>query len=181
MVAAGGRHKVRAVTPMVVLALAASLGLAGCEVADDVGVPGTDIRPSTRATAPQPQPTQDPKIAAKAKRNQSEVDRILGAQPADLMMGASGGIGFRSSIRHVDSGKYFATVACAGTPNALLTISQNGLRDGGTLDLNVECGKAVQSAVELKSGPVTVQVVRNSTDPGLGAAVGFRLTNRPPS
>ncbi len=97
-----------------------------------------------------------------------------------MVMGASAGFGFRGSFKGLAEGTYYVTAACTGTPSALLTISQDGRRDGGRLELNVPCGRAVEASVALKSGPATVQIVKNSTDPGLGAAVGFRVIREPP-
>lgn len=181
MVVTGGRQTARAAAPLIGLAFLSVTALAGCEVADDVGHPASESPSSARSAAPAPPlPTQDPELAAKAVRNQAAVERILGAPPAAMVMGASAGFGFRGSFKGLAEGTYDVTAACTGTPSALLTISQDGRRDGGRRELNVPCGRAVEASVALKSGPATVQIVKNSTDPGLGAAVGFRVVRRPP-
>jgi hypothetical protein len=184
MIAAGGRQRRRAAAPLLVLALAAA-ALSGCEVGDDVGIPAPDSSPSVRpSSARPPLPDHDPEVAARQARNQAEVERILGDPPGALLMGGGGGIGgsgFRSSGTALGKGTYAVTVACAGTPNALLAISQDGGRDGGRLELSVECGRVVEAAVDLETGSATVQIIRNTTDPGLGAVAGFRIESRPPS
>jgi hypothetical protein len=179
---AGGRQGCRAVAPLLALALAAA-ALSGCEVADDVGLPASDASSSARpgATRP-PLPANDSEVAARQARNQAEVERILGDPPGALLMGGGGGIGgsgFRASGTALGKGTYAVTVACVGTPNALLAISQNGLRDGGHLELSVECGRVVEAAVDLETGSATVQIIRNTMDPGLGAVAGFRIASRP--
>lgn len=182
MVATGGRQTARAAAPLIVFAFLAVTALAGCEVVDDVGHPASETASSARSTVPGPTlPTQDPELAAKAVRNQSAVERILGTPPAAMVMGASAGFGFRGSFKGLAEGTYDVTAACIGTPSALLEISQDGRRDGGKLELNVPCGRAVEVSVALKSGPAAVQIVKNSTDPGLGAAVGFRVVRQPPA
>jgi len=181
MVATGGRQWDRAAAPLIVLAFLAVTALAGCEVADDVGHPASETPPSARSSAPGPPlPTQDPELAARAVRNQAAVERILGTPPSAIVMGASAGFGFRGSFRGLAEGTYDVTAACTGTPSALLTISQDGRRDGGGWELNVPCGRTVEASVALKSGPATVQIVKNSTDLGFGAAVGFRVARHPP-
>ncbi len=180
----GGRHGRRTAAPLIVLALAAA-ALAGCEVADDVGLPASDSSPSARPSAARPPlPAEDPQLAARQARNQAEVARILGDPPGPVPMGGAGGIGrsgFRASLTVPGKGSYAVTAACAGTPSALLAISQNGGRNGGHLELSVECGRLVEGTVDLESGSVTVQIFSNTTDPGLGAAAGFRIESRPPS
>lgn len=180
MVATGGRQGVRVWAPTFALALCAAVALAGCEVADDVGLPATDAGPSVRSAAPRPPlPTQDPELAAEAAKNLTEVQRLLGAPPKTELMSALGGIGFRQTAPGAAKGPYTVKVACAGTPNVLLTVSQPDRRDGARLQLNVTCGRSVQKAVKLESGPITVQIEPSSTGSDPGAAVGFRLERRP--
>ena len=180
MVATGGRQTTRAAAPLIVLAFLAVTALAGCEVADDVGHPATDAGPSVRSSAPGPPlPTQDPELAAEAAKNITEVQRLLGAPPKNELMSALSGIGFRQTTPGTAKGPYTVSVACAGAPNALLTISQDDRRDRARLQLTVKCGRTVHAAVELKSGPTTVQIDPNSTGPDPGAAVGFRLVRHP--
>lgn len=180
MVPLGGRQGLRVGAQTFALALCAAVGLAGCEVADDVGLPAAGAGPTVRSAAPGPPlPTQDAELAAEAAKNTTEVQRLLGAPPKTELMSALGGIGFRQTAPGAAKGPYTVKVACVGTPNVLLTVSQPGRRGGTRLQLNIRCGRSVQKAVKLESGPTTVQIEPGSTRPGPGAAVGFRLERRP--
>ncbi|NUU30695.1 hypothetical protein [Arthrobacter sp. C9C5] len=179
MVAAGGKQRVRACAPLIALAFLAVVGLAGCEVADDVGLPAADAGPSVRSAAPLPFPTQDVANAAEAAKNTTEVQRLLGPRPKNELTSALSGIGFRQTMHGTAKGLYGVTVACAGTPTALLTVTQVDRRDGTRLTLNVPCGRTVQATVKLESGPTTVQIDPLSAEPAPGAAVAIRLERLP--
>ncbi|KRE79437.1 hypothetical protein [Arthrobacter sp. Soil763] len=180
MVAAGGKHRVRAWATLI--ALVFSAGLAGCEVADDVGVPGPDTAPTARPPAPRPTlppPTQDEAVAAEAAKNTAVVQRLLGPRPKNEVMAALTGIGFRQTKQGTVKGLYAVSVACAGTPTALVTVTQPDRRYGTRLTLKVPCGRTVEASVKLESGPTTVQVDPLSTEPAPGAAVAIRLERLP--
>jgi len=179
MVATGGKQKVRAWATLITLVLAMT-ALAGCEVADDVGVPGPDAGPSVRSAAPRPPlPTQDAAVVAEMSKNMTKVQRLLGAPPKSELMSALGGTGFRQTRPSMAKGAYLLKVACVGTPSVLLTVSQPDRRNGTRLELPVTCGRGVQAAVKLESGPTTVQLSPNTTDPDPGAAAGYRLERSP--
>ncbi|MCX6499049.1 MAG: hypothetical protein NTU93_09630 [Arthrobacter sp.] len=185
MIAAAGGQRSRAAAPRIALALALAVAaLSGCEVADDVGLPAAGTSPSARPSAARPPlPASDPELAASVARNLAEVERILGDPAGAVLMGGGGGIGrsgFRSSSTSLGKGTYAVTVACSGTPSAFLIISQDSRRDGGHLELSLECGRVVEAAVDLESGLATVQIISNTMDPGLGGVAGFRIERRPP-
>ncbi|WP_445153473.1 hypothetical protein ACTWLI_08430 [Arthrobacter sp. Hor0625] len=180
MVSAGGKQKVRAWATLIALVFAAAL--AGCEVADDVGNPGPDAAPPVRSPAPRPTlppPTQDEAIAAEVAKNTTEVQRLLGPRPKNELMSSLTGIGFRQTKQGTAKGVYAVRIACAGTPTALLAVTQPDRRDGTRLTLKVPCGRTVQASVKLESGPTTVQIDPLSTKPAPGAAVAIRLERLP--
>lgn len=180
MVAAGGKQMVHAWAILIALVVAA--GLAGCEVADDVGVPGPDAPVAVRSSTPRPPlplPTQDAAVVAEMSKNMTKVQRLLGAPPKSELMSALGGTGFRQTRPSMAKGAYLLKVACVGTPSVLLTVSQPDRRNGTRLELPVTCGRGVQAAVKLESGPTTVQLSPNTTDPDPGAAAGYRLERSP--
>lgn len=178
MIAAGGKQRARAWAPLFALVLAA--GLAGCEVADDVGVPGPDAAPSARSAAPRPPvPTQDAELAAQTAKSMTEVQRLLGGPSKNELMSAFTGVGFRQTTPRTAGGPYTVRIACAGTPSVRLTVTQPDRRDGTRLTRSVTCGRPVEAVVKLGSGPTTVQIAPNTTEPDPAAAVGFRLERRP--
>ena len=189
MSATGGtRWPVRAALLLAVAAAAA--GLAGCEVADDVGpspavpspaVPGPAVR-SYPAMAPLP--TRDPELAAAQTRNLSELEAMLGS-PKGLLVGGSGGLGGTSSGGLGASGiitragQYKVTAACVGAPDAHLSVIQ-GARQGGTLlERNLDCGNVADALIDLVPGTVSAHLIRDGGDvpgPGTGAVAGVRIS-----
>jgi hypothetical protein len=164
-----------------VLAVAgAAAGLSGCEYADDVSTaaPAASSRP-----APPPPPPVNPGLAGAETRNLGELKAVLGARPDGLVLGGTGGIGgsgFRHSAAAVPKGTYTLTAACIGAPNAYLTVTQDGLRGGGSAEMNLDCGAAARTRVDLGAGPVQVQGFRYSTDPAAGEVAGFWLVPAAP-
>ncbi|MET4094040.1 hypothetical protein [Arthrobacter sp. UYCu712] len=179
MSAARGLRGTRRAALALALAVGAP-GLAGCEYADDVGLDAAAASPTARTSPPRaPLPTQEPELVATEARNMAELDRILGTGPEDVLMRGAGGIGgsgFRNSLRSAEKGTHAVSVACVGTPNALLFVSQDTRPGGGSLQLSLDCGALVETALELEAGRVWVQLVRNSSEPGTGAVAGFRIS-----
>ncbi|SDL72301.1 hypothetical protein SAMN04487916_11379 [Arthrobacter sp. ov407] len=157
-------------------------GLAGCEYKDDVtdptAAPTRAGRPTRSLTPP-----VDPGLAEAEQRNLGELEAVLGTRPAGLVLGGTGGIGgsgFRNSAAAVPKGTYTLTAACIGAPNALLTVSQDGLRGGGRAEMNLDCGAAETTRVELRAGPVQIQGFRPGTDPAAGEVAGFWIVPAAP-
>ncbi|MFE4226602.1 hypothetical protein ACFRJ8_01800 [Arthrobacter sp. NPDC056886] len=171
-----GKHWMRGAALLLAVAGTAA-GLAGCEYPDDV----TDPTPApTRAGRPArslpPPPPVDPGLADAEQRNLGELEAVLGARPGGLVLGGTGGIGgsgFRISAAAVPKGTYTLTAACIGAPNALLTVSQDGLRGGGRAEMNLDCGAAQTTRVELRAGPAQIQGLRPGTDAAGAEVAGF--------
>ena len=183
MAATGGtRWTVRAALLLAVGAVAA--GLAGCEVADDVGRSPAAAGPSARSyPARAPLPTPDPELVAAQNRNLLELEAMLGS-PEGLVFGGSGGIGdtssggFSTSGIVTRAGQYAVSAACVGAPDAHLSVIQ-GARQGGTLlERNLDCGSVTESLVDLVPGTVSAHLIRyggGTPGPGTGAVAGVRI------
>ena len=171
----GGRPWVRG-TALLLAVAGAGAGLAGCEYTDDVSDPTAAPAVPSRP-APPPAPV-NPGLAEAEQRNLGELQAVLGARPDGLVLGGTGGIGgsgFRHSAAAVPQGTYTLTAACTGAPNAFLTVSQDGLRGGGRAEMNLDCGAAATTRVDLGAGPVQIQGIRPGTDPAAGEVAGFWL------
>jgi hypothetical protein len=184
MSATGGtRWPVRAALLLAVAAAAA--GLAGCEVADDVGPSPTAAGPFVRSyPAMAPLPTRDPELAAAQTRNLVELEAVLGS-PEGLLVGGSGGLGGTSSGGLATSGLvtraglYKVTAACVGAPDAHLSVIQ-GARQGGTLlEQNLDCGSVAEALIDLVPGTVSAHLIRYGDGipgTGTGAVAGVRIS-----
>ena len=176
-----GRHWMRRAALLLAVAGTAA-GLAGCEYPDDVSEPTAAPTRAGRPARSLPPPA-DPGITTAEKRNLAELEAVLGTRPGGLVLGGTGGIGgsgFRNSAAAVPKGTYTLTAACIGAPNALLTVSQDGLRGGGRAEMNLDCGAAETTRVELRAGPVQVQGFRPGTDPAAGEVAGFWMVPAAP-
>ena len=172
----GGRPWARG-TALLLAVAGAGAGLAGCEYTDDVSDPTAAPAVSSRQAPPPPAPV-NPGLAEAEQRNLGELQAVLGTRPDGLVLGGTGGIGgsgFRHSAAAVPQGTYTLTAACTGAPNAFLTVSQDGLRGGGRAELNLDCGAAATTRVDLGAGPVQIQGFRPGTDPAAGEVAGFWL------
>lgn len=150
-------------------------GLSGCEYADDGADPTSAPSRTSRPAPPSPLPAA-PELANAENRNFKDLGPLLGAGPKSVVLegvGGLGGVGFRKSVRALAKGRYTITAACVGAPSAYLSISQEGLRDGGRLELSLDCGKATKAQVDIATGPVQVQGFYPTTGPGIGAVAGF--------
>ena len=184
MSATGGMHRPgRAALLLAAAAIAASL--AGCEVADDVGLSPAAAGPSARShPARAPLPTRDPELAAAQARNLLELDAVLGSLEG-LLFGGSGGIGDTSSGGLATSGtitragQYKVTAACVGAPDAHLSVTQ-GARQGGTLlERNLDCGSVAEALVDLLPGTASAHLIRYGDGgpvPRTGAVAGVRIS-----
>lgn len=184
MSATGGMHwPGRAALLLAVAAVAGSL--AGCEVADDVGLSPATAGPSARSyPAMAPLPAPDPELAAAQTRNLVELEAVLGS-PEGLLVGGSGGIGGTGSGGLATSGpvtragQYKVTAACVGAPDAHLSVIQ-GARQGGTLlERNLVCGSVAEALIDLVPGTVSAHLIRYGGDvpgPGTGAVAGVRIS-----
>lgn len=184
MSATGGMNwPARAARVLAVAAVAAAL--AGCEVADDVGLPPAAAEPTARShPARAPLPTRDPEVAAAEDRNLSELEAMLGS-PEGLLFGGSGGIGDSSSGGLAASGivtragQYKVTATCIGAPDAHLSVIQ-GARQGGTLlERTVDCGSLTEALVDLVPGTVSAHLIRYGgavPGPGTGTVAGVRIS-----
>ena len=171
----GGRTPWFRGTGLLLAAACAVTGLSGCEYADDGADPTSAPSRTSRPAPPSPLPTA-PDLANAENRNFKDLDPLLGAGPEIVVLegvGGLGGSGFRKSVRELAKGTYAITAACVGAPTAYLYISQEGLRDGGKLELNLNCGKATKAQVDIEAGPVQVQGFYPTNDPGTGAVAGF--------
>jgi hypothetical protein len=177
----GGRHWMRGAALLLTVACTAA-GLAGCEYPDDVTEPTAAPTRASRQARSLPPPA-DPGVATAEKRNLDDLGAVLGARPGGIVLGGTGGIGgsgFRLSAEAVPKGTYTLTAACIGAPNALLTVSQDGLRGGGRAEMNLDCGATETTRVELRAGPVQVQGLRPGTDAGAGEVAGFWIVPAAP-
>lgn len=156
-------------------AACAVMGLSGCEYADDGADPTSAPSRTSRPAPPSPLPTA-PDLANVENRNFKDLGFLLGARPENFVLDGAGGLGgggFRKSVGALAKGSYTITAACVGAPTSYLSISQDGLRDGGRLELNLDCGKATAAQVDITAGPVQVQGFYPTTGPGAGAVAGF--------
>lgn len=186
MSANGGKHGVRRWALLLAVAATAAT-LAGCEYEDDAEASpsGATLQPTRTVQARAPLPTRDPGLDALEAANTAELERILGAVPATVLLGRTGTIGdagsaggFNTSVRAADAGPYTVTVACVGAPDAQLFLNQDGRNGGAHLELTFDCAAATQQTVELEAGPVEAGVMRyngGGSRPGTGAVAGFRI------
>lgn len=171
----GGRRPWFRGAALLVAAACAVTGLSGCEYADDGADPISAPSRTSRPAPPPPLPAA-PELANAENRNFKDLGPLLGARPENVVLedvGGLGGSGFRKSVRELAKGTYTITGACVGAPTAYLSISQDGLRDGGRLELSLDCGKATKAQVDIATGPVQVQGFYPTTGPGTGAVAGF--------
>ena len=155
-------------------------GLAGCEYPDDVSDP--TAAPTRTGRPPRSLPPADPGTTTAEKRNLDDLGAVLGARPGGIVLegvGGIGGAGLRKSVKALSKGTYTVTAACVGAPTSI-SISQDGLRDGGKLELTLDCGKATQAQVELAAGPVQARAYRLMTGPGAGEVAGFWMVPAAP-
>ena len=177
----GGRHWMRGAALLLAVAGTAA-GLAGCEYPDDVTDPTAAPTRAARA-APPPPPLVDPGLADAEQRNLGKLEAVLGTRPGGIVLGGTGGIGgsgIRLSKVAVPKGTYTLTAACIGAPNALLMVSQDGLRGGGRAEMSLDCGAVETTRVELRAGPVQVQGFRPGSGPGAGEVAGFWIVPAAP-
>ena len=177
----GGRHWMRGAALLLAVAGTAA-GLAGCEYPDDVTDPTAAPTRASRPVRSLPPPA-DPGVATAEQRNLGKLEAVLGTRPGGIVLGATGGIGgsgFRHSATAVPKGTYTLTAACIGAPNALLTVSQDGLRGGGRAEMNLDCGAAETTRVELRAGPAQIQGFRPGTDNAAGEVAGFWMVPAAP-
>lgn len=169
-----GGKQVRGMALFLVLASSAG-ALSACAYTDDEAGPAT-APPASTSRRPPPPPTADPALANEQARNQTQLDRILGPRPSNLVIGASGGLsgdGHGTSLPAIPSGRYKVTAACAGVTEAALLITQPDRRGGTSHELALKCGKAKTMTVNLKAGQVLSHLVPTTTEPGEAAVAGF--------
>lgn len=150
-------------------------GLSGCEYADDGAAPTSAPSRTSRPTPPSPLP-EATDLANAENRNFKDLGSLLGTGPHDAILegvGGLGGGGFNKSAKTVAKGRYTVAAACVGAPTAHLSISQDGLRDGGRLDLSLDCGRTTRAQVDIATGPVQAQEFHPTAGPGTGAVAGF--------
>ena len=170
----GGRLWLRGAALLLVGAGAAG-GLSGCEYADE----GSDLSPASAGpirSAPPPPPAAPPYLADNEKRNFKDLESILGTRPDGVVLEGAGGLGgggFRKSAKALAKGLYTVTAICIGAPTANFSISQAGLRDGGSLALTLDCGKATTVHVDIAPGAVQAQSFQATNGPGTGAVGAF--------
>ncbi|MFC7850898.1 hypothetical protein ACFUTU_20755 [Arthrobacter sp. NPDC057388] len=136
----------------------------------------------TSRPAPPPPPTVDSALAKAQAINQTQLDKILGPRPSDLVIGTSGGLtgdGHGTSLPAVPSGRYKVTAACAGVTEAALLIAQPGQREGTNHELALKCGTASSMTVDLRAGQLLTQLVPTTTEPGDAAVAGFWIVPAP--
>ena len=176
----GGQHWMRGAA--LLLAVATAAGVAGCEYPDDVTDPTAAPTRASRPARSLPPPA-DPGVTTAEQRNLGELEAVLGTRPGGIVLGGTGGIGgsgIRLSKVAVPKGTYTLTAACIGAPNALLMVSQDGLRGGGRAEMSLDCGAVETTRVELRAGPVQVQGFRPGTGPGAGEVAGFWIVPAAP-
>ena len=169
-------------TALLLAVAGAAAGLAGCEYTDDLSDPTAAPTRSGRPARSLPPPV-DPGVATAEKRNLDDLGAVLGARPGGIVregVGGIGGGGLRKSVNALAKGTYTVTAACVGAPTSYISISQDGLRNGGKLELTLDCGKATQAQVELAAGPVQAQADRRMTGPGAGEVAGFWMVPAAP-
>ena len=159
------------------LVLAGSAGaLSACAYTDDEAGPVTAPPASTSRTAPPRQPTADPALAREQASNQTQLDRILGPRPSDLVLGGSGGLsgdGHRTSLSGLPKGSYMVTSSCVGVTEASLLIAQPDRRGGTNYELALKCGRTGGMIVNLETGPVFAHLVPSTTEGRRAAVAGF--------
>jgi len=171
----GGRRPWFRAAGLLLAGACAVTGLSGCEYTDDGADPTSALSTTSRPAPPSPLPAA-PDLANAENRNFKDLGPLLGAGPENVVLegvGGLGGVGFRKSVRALAKGRYTITAACVGAPAAYFSISQEGLRDGGKLELNLDCGKATKAQADIAAGPVQVQGFYPTTGPGTGAVAGF--------
>jgi hypothetical protein len=170
----GGRLWIRGAALVLAVAGTAA-GLSGCEY-EDVGADPTPARTGTSRPAPPSPLPAGTELAGAERRNLDRLGSLLGARPDNIVLegaGGLGGAGFRKSVKALEKGTYTVTAACVGAPTANISISQDGLRDGGRLELTLDCGKATTVLVDIAAGPVQAQGFSPATGPGTGEVAGF--------
>ena len=154
----GGRRPWFRAAGLLLAGACAVTGLSGCEYTDDGADPTSALSTTSRPAPPSPLPA-GPDLANAEDRNFKDLGPLLGAGPENVVLegvGGLGGVGFRKSVRALAKGRYTITAACVGAPAAYFSISQEGLRDGGKLELNLDCGKATKAQADIAAGPVQV-------------------------
>ena len=168
----GGRLWIRA-TGLLLAGAGAVGGLSGCEYAVD-GADSTSAPTRTSQSAPPSPLPPAPDLTDTGNRNVKDLETLLGARPAGVVLGGASGLGaggFRVSAERVAQGRYAITVACVGAPTANFSITQDGIRGGARLELTLDCGKATRAQIDIRPGPVQVEEFRPTTVPG--AVAGF--------
>jgi len=169
-----GNRWSRAIALLLVVA-GSGVALSACEYQDDS--PTSSSKPAqTSQAAPPPLPKADPGVAKAQARNQTQLDTRLGPRPDDVVLGGSGGLGndgFRTSATGIPKGSYTITAECVGVRKASLTISQPDRRGGTTHEVDLDCGTTASAKLDFEVGPVSAQITRMTTEPGLSAVAGF--------
>jgi hypothetical protein len=176
----GGKH-VRGITLLLVLASSTGV-LSACAYMDDEASPETASPPVTSRPVPPPLPTADPALAKEQASNQTQLDRILGPKPSDLVLGGTGGLGgdgHRTSLPGIPKGRYKVTSACVGVSDAALLLAQPDNRGGSSHELALKCGAARSMTVNLEVGQVFAHLVPMTTEPGTAAVAGFWMVPAP--
>ena len=175
---ANGDTQWRRIAALPLPAVLAVMVLAGCEYADDVGLSPAAVSPAAAShLTGTPLPSLDAQPDITEARNMTELQRLLGAPPQELLMGGSGGLGgdgFRTSRRAAGQGTYTVTAACVGLPAAHLSISQGRPGSPG-LELDLDCGSRIQAKVVLETGPVSSHMESPNAAPGSGGVAGLMI------
>ena len=167
---------------VLLLVVAGSAGLSACSYTFDEAGLATGPPASTFRPAPPPPLTADPALAKEQASNQTQLDKILGPRPSNLVIGASGGLsgdGHGTSLPAVPSGRYKLTAGCAGVTEAALLIAQPGQKGGTNHELPLKCGTASSMTVDLRAGQLLTQLVPTTTEPGRAAVAGFWMVPAP--
>ncbi|MET3934381.1 hypothetical protein [Arthrobacter sp. OAP107] len=156
--------------------------MSACAYTDDEAGPATAPPASTSRPAPPPPPTANPALAQEQASNQTQLDRLLGPRPSDLVLGGSGGLvgdGHRTSLPGIPKGRYKVTSACVGVSDAALLITQPDRRGGSSHEPALKCGTASSMTVNLEVGQVFAHLVPMTTEPGTAAVAGFWMVPAP--
>jgi hypothetical protein len=174
-----GGKLVGGMTLVLILAISAE-ALTACVYTDDEAGPATTPPASTSRTAP---PTADPALARELASNQTQLDRILGPRPSDLVLGGSGGLsgdGHRTSLPGLPKGSYLVTSSCVGgVTEASLLIARPDRRGGTNYELELKCGRTGGMIVKLETGPVFAHLVPTTTVERRAAVAGFWMVPAP--
>ena len=162
------------------IGMLAACVLVGCAYEDE-----GDPRPTAASSSVPPAvalPSRGPDVLAVERRNRAELDQRLAGVPGSVLLEGSGpadgpGVGFTKAARVKSAGPHTVTAACVGAPRVQVFLSQEV--KGGTehKEFVLGCSGSQTMVVQLKKGPLRVQLTRNDPDGAwTGTVAGIKIT-----